>query len=612
MAYPIPENESARLAALRRYKILDTLPEQAYDDIARLASQICGTPIALVSFVDSDRQWFKSRLGLEVPETSREVSFCAHALTAPQELLVVPDATADARFAKNPFVQGEMHLRFYAGAPLATEDGEVLGTLCVLDNKPHELTRDQAEAMRALARQVMTQLELRLRVSELALEIQARQQMEIALRGAVAEVEDLYNNAPCGYQSVDANGVIVRMNHTALAWLGYEDNEVIGHKELCDILPPEQLEHCMGLFEQLRTRGELHGIETEFQRKDGSTFPVLINSAAIYSEDGQFLATRSSIFDITKRKRIEVALSESQQRFQTFMNNGPMLAYVKDYDGRMIWVNEPLLKRFQLREDDVIGKRDDELWSPEVAAQIRANDIKVLQSGQSLSLEEIVPTPDDFSQHWLSFKFPLDSEGKRYLAGISIDITERKIYERQLENYQRQLEEVVAKLEELSVTDALTELKNKGALENRLREEWERARRYNLPLSLLALDVDFFKQYNDSFGHPAGDDVLKQVAAILKQQARPSDFVARAGGEEFALILPNTDIEGAYIVAERLRRAIEGASWPHRAVTASIGVAQRTPTMESYEALEESADKALYEAKAKGRNRVARGDFFFV
>jgi signal transduction histidine kinase len=154
-------DEAARLAELHESGLLDTEAEQAYDDIAYLASRICETPIALVSLVDHDRQWFKSKVGLSVSETSRDVAFCAHAIRTPAELFVVADATCDARFADNPLVLGDPNIRFYAGAPLTTANGNALGMLCVIDRVPRQLDPAQIASLRALSRMVMAQIELR-------------------------------------------------------------------------------------------------------------------------------------------------------------------------------------------------------------------------------------------------------------------------------------------------------------------------------------------------------------------------------------------------------------------------------------------------------------------
>jgi sigma-B regulation protein RsbU (phosphoserine phosphatase) len=158
---PRPDNEADRLQALRDYEILDTLPEQAYDDITYLASQICDTPMAAVSLVDENRQWFKSRRGLSITGSGRDVAFCAHAILDPHNLLIVEDTNTDERFADNPLARAEPPMRFYAGAPLVTSSGHALGTICVIDETPRQLSDAQQEALRALSRQVIAQLELR-------------------------------------------------------------------------------------------------------------------------------------------------------------------------------------------------------------------------------------------------------------------------------------------------------------------------------------------------------------------------------------------------------------------------------------------------------------------
>ena len=166
MTTPIPQNEKKRLKVLWQYEVLDTVPEEVFDDLTELAARICEAPIALISLVDEKRQWFKSKVGVTVSETSRDFSFCSYAITQ-SDLFIVPDATRDKRFANNPLVISDPKIRFYAGAPLITPDGHALGTLCVIDKVPRELRPEQKEALRILAHHVVSQLELRRRSCEL-------------------------------------------------------------------------------------------------------------------------------------------------------------------------------------------------------------------------------------------------------------------------------------------------------------------------------------------------------------------------------------------------------------------------------------------------------------
>ncbi len=160
MAITKPANEEARVIALDKYAILDTDPEQSFDDLTLLASYVCKTPMALISLVDEDRQWFKSRVGIDASETSRDIAFCSTAILQ-SDVFVVPDALADERFRDNPLVVSDPHIRFYAGAPLINEDGYALGTLCVVDRAPRDLAPDQKEALQALSRLVLVHLEFR-------------------------------------------------------------------------------------------------------------------------------------------------------------------------------------------------------------------------------------------------------------------------------------------------------------------------------------------------------------------------------------------------------------------------------------------------------------------
>lgn len=179
--------EKKRLKVLWQYDVLDTPSEAMFDDLAELAARICEAPIALISLVDEDRQWFKAKVGISLTETSRDISFCAHAIKQ-SGLFIVPDATKDARFAQSPLVTSEPHIRFYAGAPLITPDGYALGTLCVIDKVPRELREDQKQALTILARHVVSQLELRRRSAELARARKQTREINAELEQARAEL----------------------------------------------------------------------------------------------------------------------------------------------------------------------------------------------------------------------------------------------------------------------------------------------------------------------------------------------------------------------------------------------------------------------------------------
>lgn len=218
-AAPKPPNEEMRLEALRGFEILDTPAEKAYDDLVRLASYICETPIAAVSFIDRDRQWFKAKVGLEVPETKRDLAFCAHAILTPDDTLIVPDASLDARFSDNPLVTGDPKIRFYAGVPLVTENGLGLGTLCVIDHIPKVLSAAQTKALRVLRNQVIRELELHKKnigmaeaIKKLEQALADKERAEDALRERDALLFDLLENASDLIQRVSPNGQFLYVN----------------------------------------------------------------------------------------------------------------------------------------------------------------------------------------------------------------------------------------------------------------------------------------------------------------------------------------------------------------------------------------------------------------
>jgi diguanylate cyclase (GGDEF)-like protein/PAS domain S-box-containing protein len=237
MPAPLPHNESARLNALNEQRILDTPPERAYDDLVRLAAFICGTPTSMISLVDEKRQWFKARVGTETSETPREVAFCAHTILNPDEVTVVEDAAADARFADNPLVTGNPKIRFYAGAPLTTRDGFALGSLCVIDWIPRTLTDQQIDALEILRNQVIREFELRRTAADLAHSFALLDKAQLLVRESERRYRELVDNSLGLICVHDLKGNLILANPAVHERLRYLPGELTG-KNLAEMIAP--------------------------------------------------------------------------------------------------------------------------------------------------------------------------------------------------------------------------------------------------------------------------------------------------------------------------------------------------------------------------------------
>jgi PAS domain S-box-containing protein len=296
MKAPLPENEEARLEVLRRYAILDTFPEQAFDDLTRLAALICDTPIALVSLVDQDRQWFKSKIGFEDEETTRDVSFCAHTILD-SNVMVVSDALADRRFSDNVLVTEEPRIRFYAGAPLVTEQGYSLGTLCVMDRVPRTLSSDQKSALRSLSRLVVAQMELGRSVSDLSSAIRERRLRE-------NELDQLFTLSLDMLCIAGFDGYFKRINPAWENTLGRPTSEMLS-RPYFEFIHPDDLAVTLEEAKKIDQGGQSVSFENRFRCADGSYKWLLWNATPSADEKLIFAVAR----DITVRKKAERRLS---------------------------------------------------------------------------------------------------------------------------------------------------------------------------------------------------------------------------------------------------------------------------------------------------------------
>jgi PAS domain S-box-containing protein len=287
--------EIERLEALRAYNILDTPPETAFDDLTALAQQICETPVAAVSLADADRIWFKSKVGIEETESPRDISFCDIAVQQ-QDLFMVPDTLAEERFADNPLVKSGPRIRFYAGAPLITPEGHALGALCVIDHKPRELSEGQRVALARLARQVVSQLELRRKLADLAKAITDRVQVE-------AELDLLFNLSLDMLCIAGFDGFYKRLNPAWEKSLGYSREELQAEPYV-NFVHPEDRDATTKVANQIGEGEELLSFENRYRSKDGSYKWLLWNAVPRTDQELIFASAR----DITDRKKAEESL----------------------------------------------------------------------------------------------------------------------------------------------------------------------------------------------------------------------------------------------------------------------------------------------------------------
>jgi len=408
----IPANESDRLVALDRYKILDTLPEQVYDDLTQLAADICGTPIALISLVDKNRLWFKSRVGIDATETPRDISFCGHAV-AESAILNVPDARLDPRFADNPLVTKAPNIRFYAGVPLITDDNFALGTLCVIDRQPHDLTEQQIRQLEALSRLVISQLELRLN--------------EESLRILASVVES----------SVDAiitktvEGIITSWNPAAERLFGYSEAEAIGH-HISMLFPSDHLDEEPQILARIMRGERVEHFEPVRISKEGKSIDVSTTISPLVNDAGKMVGISKIVRDISDRKQAELELQKTTERLALALKSGAVGCWEWNVQQDIAFWDERMYELYGVcKEKDL--RIVYEIWAGALHPEDRAESEMAFQqiaTGQVEGFDsEFRVVHPDRSLHFIKSYGTLnrDAGGNPLsITGINFDISDRK------------------------------------------------------------------------------------------------------------------------------------------------------------------------------------------
>lgn len=624
------KNELSRLATLRSLNILDSEPEEFFDTITRIASTIVQVPISLVSLVDKDRQWFKSKQGLVVSETPRDISFCTHAVES-GEKLIVEDALLDERFNENPLVKANPHIRFYAGIPIKSIAGYSIGTLCVIDSIPKVLSQNELAALEDLADLAMREIHVRERMLE----------AQKSLILSENKFKALYDNAAIGIAMVEPNGRWREVNDELCDIVGYSREELM-QLTFQDITHPEDLDTDLNLLHQLVT-GNLkrYQLEKRYIKKDGSSVWIELTVTMQKTAEGKVDYFCSVIKDIQSAKENEEALNtlrktledkvhqrtkdlnhanqnllraleeklKSEQLLQkkelelsSILDNANDAYVCMNLDGDVIAWNKQAEVTFGWKEHEAIGKKLERLIIPDehvAAHQAGMKKFAMVKTsklmGKRIELEAIkkdgTRIPIELCINMI------ESDDSTIITSFLRDISDRK-----------QLESLLKKQ---AFNDPLTGLPNRRKIDEILPIAIQRAQLNQGSLSVLFLDLDGFKAVNDNYGHSVGDMLLREVANRIDKCTRQTDTVARYAGDEFLVVLEAVgDVDQTTRIAEKILSVV---SMPFLLgkhtinITVSIGIAHfnhnESTTVQASDLIK-MADSAMYVAKKNGKNGI--------
>ena len=407
---PIPENEAGRLAALENYNILDTLPEEEFDRITKLASLICGVPIALISLIDKDRQWFKSKTGLDTPQTPRDISFCQYAIIG-ESLFEIEDATKDERFLSNPLVTANPNIRFYAGYPLIDPDGYSLGTLCIIDREAKKLTPSQQQALSLLADEVVSQIVSRKK------------------NGEKDKLEKLFNLSLDMICIAGTDGYFKKINPAFTLTLGWTIEELLA-KPFFEFIHPDDVAVTIKEIEKLGQGVKTIDFENRFITKNGDYLSInWVANPDILTGELYAIGRNDS-----ERIIWEQALSLSEEKHRGFFENSQGLMCTHDLKGNFISINPAGASSIGYSVEEISSINLFDLVPDNTKLLLQAYLDEIEKTGSSKGLMKIIHKNGSLKTWMYNNVISMGADGSKFVIGTAVDMTDRILLEKELKD----------------------------------------------------------------------------------------------------------------------------------------------------------------------------------
>ncbi len=482
---PIPKNEVSRLGALAQYNILDTLPEEEFDRLTQLAAIICGVPIALISLIDKDRQWFKSKIGLDAPETPRDISFCQYTING-ESLFEIEDATKDGRFLSNPLVTDQPNIRFYAGFPLIDPDGYALGSLCLIDREARKLTSDQRRVLTLLANEVVSQIVSRKKNAE---------------KDKLEKMFNLSIDLKC---VAGADGYFKKINPAFTLTLGWTIEELLA-KPFCDFIHPDDVTITSNKIKKLTTGEKTLNFENRFITKNGDYLSINWNANSDEITGELYAVGR----DITERKKAERLLIQIEERNRLIMDSSLNAIITIDVNGRITFWNKRAEIIFGWKNGEVFGKVLSELIIPHQYIEAHNKGMKhYLKTGDGpvlntqIEITALNKAGDEFPIEMAIV--PLKRNDEQFFSAFIQDISSRKKEELLRKVLQEKYQNIIANM-------------NLGLLEVDIDEKIQYANQQFCNMSGFELDELLGKKASDLFVREESRELIESKNELRKK-----------------------------------------------------------------------------------------------